>query len=134
MNRSPASGASRLSRRAALRGAGATGLALTVSASGQTAGATQNATPLSGQPLPDAIAAVMNQPRYAEYTQWGIYAADRETGEVVYDLNSVQRYVPGSTTKLFRPRQRSPPMDRTSVSRHRSIAGAMSWTGRSMVI
>jgi serine-type D-Ala-D-Ala carboxypeptidase/endopeptidase (penicillin-binding protein 4) len=50
---------------------------------------------------PHAIAAVMNQPRYATCTQWGIYAADRETGEAVYDLNSVQRFVPGSTTKLF---------------------------------
>ena len=43
----------------------------------------------------------MTQPRYAEYTQWGIYVADRETGEVVSDFNSIQRYVPGSTTKLF---------------------------------
>ena len=51
--------------------------------------------------MPGAITALMNQPRYALYTQWGIYAADRETGEAVYDLNSVQRYVPGSTTKLF---------------------------------
>jgi len=102
MNRSPAFGTSRLSRRAALRGAGATGLALTANGAGPTAGgATQDATPVSGQPFPDAIAAVMNQSRYAEYTQWGIYAADRETGEAVYDLNSVQRYVPGSTTKLF---------------------------------
>jgi serine-type D-Ala-D-Ala carboxypeptidase/endopeptidase (penicillin-binding protein 4) len=101
MNRSPASGPSRLSRRAALRGAGATGLALTVSAPELTAGASQDATPVSEQPLPDAFAAVMNQPRYAEYTQWGIYVADRKTGEAVYDLNSIQRYVPGSTTKLF---------------------------------
>ena len=105
MNRSPdrsaASGTSRLSRRAALRGAGATEVALTASASGLTAGAMQDATPVSEHSLPDAIAAVMNQPRYAEYTQWGIYAADRETGEAVYDLNSIQRYVPGSTTKLF---------------------------------
>ncbi len=54
-----------------------------------------------GTTISNAIAAVMNQSRYAEYTQWGIYAADRETGEAVYDLDSVQRYVPGSTTKLF---------------------------------
>ncbi len=100
-DRSPASAPSSLSRRAALRGAGATGLALTLSASELTAGATQDATPVSGQPLPDAVAAVMNQPRYAEYTHWGIYAADRETGQAVYDVDSVRRYVPGSTTKLF---------------------------------
>src|SRR5215207_6541284 len=86
MNRSPAFGTSRLSRRAALRGAGATGLALTANGAGPTAGgATQDATPVSGQPFPNAIAAVMNQSRYAEYTQWGIYAADRETGEAVDD-------------------------------------------------
>ena len=91
----------RLSRRAALRGGGAAGLALAVSGPGPTARATQEATPVSQSPLPESIATVMGQPRYAEYTQWGIYAADRETGEAVLDLNSVQRYVPGSTTKLF---------------------------------
>jgi serine-type D-Ala-D-Ala carboxypeptidase/endopeptidase (penicillin-binding protein 4) len=101
-DRSPASGRSRLSRRAALRSAGATGLALTVNAPGRAAAKRlQDATPVSGQPVSDAIAAVMTQPRYAEYTQWGIYVADRETGEAVSDLNSIQRYVPGSTTKLF---------------------------------
>jgi len=94
-------GTGRLSRRSALQSGGAAGLALTMTAAGRTAGGAQDATPVSGQPLPDAIAPVMNQPRYAEYTQWGIYAADRETGEAVYDLNSIQRYVPGSTTKLF---------------------------------
>ena len=92
---------SRLSRRSAIRGSGAAGLALAMTAPGLTTAATQEATPVPEQPLPAAIAAVMNQPRYAEYTQWGIYAADRETGEAVLDLNSVQRYVPGSTTKLF---------------------------------
>jgi D-alanyl-D-alanine carboxypeptidase/D-alanyl-D-alanine-endopeptidase (penicillin-binding protein 4) len=93
----------RLSRRAALKvqGGGAAGLALAMTAPGLTTAASQEATPESGEPVPAAIAAVMSQPRYAEYTQWGIYATDRETGEAVYDLRSVQRYVPGSTTKLF---------------------------------
>ena len=91
----------RLSRRAALQGGGAAGLALAISGSGGAARAAQDAPPASGATVPDAIAAVMSQSRYAEYTQWGIYAADRDTGEAVFDLNSVQRYVPGSTTKLF---------------------------------
>ena len=87
-------------RRAAI-GAGTAGLGLAMTAPGLTTVASQEATPVSQQSLPAAITAVMSQPRYAEYTQWGIYAADRETGEAVLDLNSVQRYVPGSTTKLF---------------------------------
>ena len=80
---------------------GAAGLALAMTAPRLTAEAAQGATPVSEQPVPAAISAVMSQPRYAEYTQWGIYVADRATGEAVLDLNSVQRYVPGSTTKLF---------------------------------
>jgi D-alanyl-D-alanine carboxypeptidase/D-alanyl-D-alanine-endopeptidase (penicillin-binding protein 4) len=84
-----------------VHGGGAAGLALALSAPGLTAAASQEATPVAEEPVPAAIAAVMNQPRYAEYTQWGIYVADRETGAAVLDLNSVQRYVPGSTTKLF---------------------------------
>lgn len=91
----------RLSRRAALQGSGAAGPALAMTAPTLSAGASQEATPVAVQPLPPAIAAVMANPRYAAYTQWGIYAADRETGEAVLDLNSIQRYVPGSTTKLF---------------------------------
>jgi serine-type D-Ala-D-Ala carboxypeptidase/endopeptidase (penicillin-binding protein 4) len=90
-----------LSRRAALQGGRAAGLALAMTAAGRAAGVAEEATPVSEQSLPAAITAVMTQPRYAEYTQWGIYVADRETGEAVSDLNSIQRYVPGSTTKLF---------------------------------
>ena len=105
MNRSrdnvPAPTARPLSRRAALRGGGVAGLALAVSAPGLTTRASQEATPVVESPLPESILTVMGQPRYAVYTQWGIYVADRETGEAVLDLNSVQRYVPGSTTKLF---------------------------------
>ena len=133
-DRSPDSGRSRLSPRAALQSAGATGLALTVNAPGRAAAKRlQDATPVTGQPLWNAIAAVMTQPRYAEYTQWGIYVADRETGEAVSDLNSIQRYVPGSTTKLFPAAAALTAYGPDFVSRHRSIVGATSWTGRSMV-
>jgi D-alanyl-D-alanine carboxypeptidase/D-alanyl-D-alanine-endopeptidase (penicillin-binding protein 4) len=79
----------------------AAGSALVTTAPGLTAESAQEAIPVSEQPVPAAIAAVMNQHRYTQYTQWGIYVADRETGEAVLDRNSVQRYVPGSTTKLF---------------------------------
>jgi D-alanyl-D-alanine carboxypeptidase/D-alanyl-D-alanine-endopeptidase (penicillin-binding protein 4) len=91
----------RISRRATLRGAGA-GIGLAISAASQTARA-QDATPLAadGSALPPEFAAVMGLPRYRDFTQWGIYVADQDTGEAIYDLRSVQRYVPGSTTKLF---------------------------------
>lgn len=90
----------RLSRRATLHGAGVAGMAMAL---GRGGAAAQQATPVGsqGQPLPPEIESVMAQPRYTAFTQWGIYVADRETGETIYDRRSVQRYVPGSTTKLF---------------------------------
>jgi D-alanyl-D-alanine carboxypeptidase/D-alanyl-D-alanine-endopeptidase (penicillin-binding protein 4) len=92
-----------LSRRAALQRACGTGLALAAGLPAFSARAAQDATPVAdtAQALPPDIIAVMAQPRYRDFTQWGIYAVDRETGEAIYDLNSVQRFVPGSTTKLF---------------------------------
>src|SRR5215210_6764467 len=77
----PAPTTPHLSRRAALRGGGSAGLALAVSAPVLTARAAQDATPVAESPLPESILTVMDQPRYAAYTQWGIYVADRETGE-----------------------------------------------------
>lgn len=90
-----------ISRRAALQGAGA-GIALAL-ANATASTSAQQATPVASesQPPPPEITAVMAQPRYPNFTQWGIYVADRDTGETIYDLHSVQRYVPGSTTKLF---------------------------------
>jgi len=72
-----------------------------VTAPGTAARAAQEATPVPAQPIPAAITAVMGQPPYADFTQWGIFVIDRETGAMLLDLNSVQRFVPGSTTKLF---------------------------------
>ncbi len=91
----------RVSRRAALQHGGGAGLALAITVPGLAARAAQEATPVPADPLPEAIAAVMRQPRYADFTQWGMHVIDRETGETLLDLDSVRRYVPGSTTKLF---------------------------------
>ena len=99
-NQPPASGTSRVSGGAALRG-GVTGPALLVSASGPTARAAQDATPDPGQPIPDSIAAVMEQPRYEEHTQWGIHVADQQTGEALLDLSCIQLNILGPMIKLF---------------------------------
>jgi D-alanyl-D-alanine carboxypeptidase/D-alanyl-D-alanine-endopeptidase (penicillin-binding protein 4) len=92
----------RLSRREAVR-QGGLGLAAAGLAAGlarRTTGA-QEATPVANQQLAEQIAKIMSQPKYSDFTQWGTYALDLETGDVMCDQNSIQRYVPGSTTKLF---------------------------------
>lgn len=71
-------------------------------------GAAQAATPVAatpvtaspGEPLPDEIMAIITHPRYA-FARWGVYVADRETGEVIYDLRGDERFLAASTTKLF---------------------------------
>ncbi len=92
-----------VSRRSALHGAGIAGLALALGGSERPARAVQDATPVAGvgTPIPPEIEAVMRLPRYPSFARWGIYVADRESGETLYALNSNQRFVPGSTTKLF---------------------------------
>ena len=85
-----------------LAAAGATGLAMAEGSRRDDSRAlAQDATPSAGSPLPPEIDEVMRRPRYPDFAQWGIYAADLETGETIYDLHGVQRFVPGSTTKLF---------------------------------
>jgi D-alanyl-D-alanine carboxypeptidase/D-alanyl-D-alanine-endopeptidase (penicillin-binding protein 4) len=93
--------APRFSRRAAVRGAGGMGVAFTAGAVRPGAAGAADATPVAGGSLPAEITAVMRGPRYASYTRWGIYVADRETGQAVYDHASNWRFIPGSTTKLF---------------------------------
>jgi D-alanyl-D-alanine carboxypeptidase/D-alanyl-D-alanine-endopeptidase (penicillin-binding protein 4) len=90
-----------VSRRTALRCAGGAGLVIAASASGVRDIPAQDATPVATQPLPPEIEAVMALPRYPDFAKWGIHVADQATGETIYDLNGVQRFVPGSTTKLF---------------------------------
>ena len=54
----------------------------------------------AGAPLPAEITAIIEGPRYA-LARWGIYVADRETGETIYDLRGGERFLAASTTKLF---------------------------------
>jgi D-alanyl-D-alanine carboxypeptidase/D-alanyl-D-alanine-endopeptidase (penicillin-binding protein 4) len=42
----------------------------------------------------------MDSPQY-RYARWGLYVADRASGDVVYDLNGGELFIPGSTTKLY---------------------------------
>src|SRR5215211_3309041 len=87
---------SRLSRRGLLQ-ATATGVAVagastvpSVSA-GQASGATS---------LPAEVLARMQAPRYRA-ARWGLFVADRASGDVLYDLNADALVLPASTTKLF---------------------------------
>lgn len=88
-----------LSRRAAVVQMGG-GLAA-LAARGSTAA--QPATPVANTaaaPLPDAITAIIEAPKYG-LARWGIHVADRQTGETVYDLRGDERFLAASTTKLF---------------------------------
>lgn len=49
---------------------------------------------------PEQMQKIMNQPKYRHST-WGLYVADSKTGEVLFDINSDQMFLPASTTKLF---------------------------------
>lgn len=97
-DRSPTGGRP-MSRRGALK-AGAAGIAAAV-APGAVAHAGQ-ATPVADSPpLPDGVLAVMRQTRYRPWTRWGLHVADLTTGDALFDLAGGDRFVPGSTTKLF---------------------------------
>ena len=88
-----------LSRRAALARLGGGGLA----ALAVRGAAAEAATPVghtAGVPLPPEIITIIEAPKYA-LARWGIYVADRQTGEVVYDLRGSERFLAASTTKLF---------------------------------
>jgi D-alanyl-D-alanine carboxypeptidase/D-alanyl-D-alanine-endopeptidase (penicillin-binding protein 4) len=92
-----------LSRRAAVVSLGGGGLAAALGDRLAATAAAQGATPVAnaaGSPLPAEITEIIERPRYA-FASWGIYVADRETGEVVYDLGGDKRFLAASTTKLF---------------------------------
>ena len=92
-----------LSRRAAVVRLGGGGLAAALGDRLAATAAAQSATPVANAvevPLPAEITAIIEQPRYS-LARWGIYVADRETGEVVYDLGGGERFLAASTTKLF---------------------------------
>ncbi|MCC6312659.1 MAG: D-alanyl-D-alanine carboxypeptidase/D-alanyl-D-alanine-endopeptidase [Thermomicrobiales bacterium] len=44
---------------------------------------------------------MMTNSRYAEFTRWGVFVADRASGEPIYGLREVERFIPGSVTKLY---------------------------------
>ena len=50
--------------------------------------------------LPVEMQEIMALPKY-HGARWGIYVIDRDSGQVVYDVNGSQFIVPGSTAKLF---------------------------------
>src|ERR687897_1183963 len=92
-----------LSRRAAMVLLGSGGLATALAVRRAVTATAQGATPVAnvtGDPLPAEITAIIEQPRYS-LARWGIYVADRETGEAVYDLGGGERFLAASTTKLF---------------------------------
>ena len=51
-------------------------------------------------PLPPEMQKIMQLEKY-KHANWGVYAKDSVTGEVLYDYHSDQLFLPGSTTKLF---------------------------------
>jgi D-alanyl-D-alanine carboxypeptidase/D-alanyl-D-alanine-endopeptidase (penicillin-binding protein 4) len=52
------------------------------------------------QALPPEVRAIMDHPLY-RYARWSIYVADLATGAPLYDHQSRELVVPGSTAKLF---------------------------------
>jgi len=68
--------------------------AAAVSCCGTTTSAQSDAT------LEQRIKKIMNRPEYA-HSRFGIKFISAETGDVIYELNSPQLFVPGSTTKLL---------------------------------
>ena len=51
-------------------------------------------------PLPEQMQKIMQKEKY-RHANWGVYAKDSVTGEVLYDDHSQQLFLPGSTTKIF---------------------------------
>src|SRR6266403_5033852 len=54
----------------------------------------------SGTTLEQRLKNIMNRPEFA-HSRFGIKFISAESGDVVYELNSPQLFVPGSTTKLL---------------------------------
>ncbi|HYO30992.1 MAG TPA: D-alanyl-D-alanine carboxypeptidase/D-alanyl-D-alanine-endopeptidase [Thermomicrobiales bacterium] len=92
-----------LSRRAAMIRLGSGGVAAALGVRPVATVAAQDATPIAdggGSPLPPEIVAIIDRPAYA-FARWGIYVADRQSGEVLYDLRGGERFLAASTTKLY---------------------------------
>ena len=54
----------------------------------------------AGKPLPAELQAVLDKPLYKNAT-WGLRVVDLDTGDVVYDLKSEQKFLAGSVRKLI---------------------------------
>lgn len=52
------------------------------------------------KPMPQKVVQVMQQPKY-QHAHWGILVKDTVTQEILYEKNSNQLFLPGSTTKIF---------------------------------
>ncbi len=52
------------------------------------------------KPLPAKIEEIMQQNKY-QHANWGILVKDATSGQILYEKNSNQFFLPGSTTKLF---------------------------------
>ena len=64
-------------------------------------GANAQATPAPAPaPLPDAIRNIIDDPKYRT-SHWGIFVADLQTGDIVYESNPDQWFLTASTAKLY---------------------------------
>jgi D-alanyl-D-alanine carboxypeptidase/D-alanyl-D-alanine-endopeptidase (penicillin-binding protein 4) len=89
----------RLTRRElAQSGAGLTFGALALGKIGHAAA--QEATPAATDDLQAAIDTILTDPRYRP-SRLGVYVADRQTGETIFDINGDEWFLAASTTKLF---------------------------------
>lgn len=66
-------------------------------------GATLLSSPLAAGPIPTIPVEARKITDEAKYknSRWGLFVADRKTGEVLFDWNGDQRFLGASTTKLF---------------------------------
>jgi D-alanyl-D-alanine carboxypeptidase/D-alanyl-D-alanine-endopeptidase (penicillin-binding protein 4) len=55
---------------------------------------------LEAKPLPEKVVSIIQQSKY-QHANWGILVRDVNTKEILYEKNSNQFFVPGSTTKIF---------------------------------
>src|SRR5229473_1480683 len=84
----------RMSARHTVRMVGLSFLAAVVACCGNTTPAQSSTT------LEQRLRNIMNRPEFA-HSRFGIKFISAESGDVVYELNSPQLFVPGSTTKLL---------------------------------
>ena len=92
-------GPARISRRQAAQAGGAAFSAALLASASVSAQATPDASPVPA-PLPDAIRNLIDDPKYRA-SRWGLFVADLESGEAVYESNADQWFLTASTAKPF---------------------------------